>query len=58
MGEVALEYYESGKQVNPRRIRMLYSDFYHRLRQQMTAEELRKDALDGKDGALKLETPG
>jgi len=58
MGQVALEYYEGGKQVNPRRIRMLYSDFYHRSRQQITAEELRQDALDGKDVSLKLEAPG
>jgi small GTP-binding protein len=58
MGEVALEYYEGGKQVNPRRIRMLYSDFYHRFRQLITAEELRKDALDGKDVSLELGTSG
>ena len=58
MGQVVLEYYEGGKQVNPRRIRMLYSDFYHRFRQQITAEELRQDALDGKDVSLKLEAPG
>ncbi len=58
MGQVALEYYEGGKQVNPRRIRMLYSDFYHRFRQQITTEELRQEALDGKDVSLKLEASG
>jgi len=58
MGQVVLEYYEGGKQVNPRRIRMLYSDFYHRFRQQITTEELRQEALDGKDVSLKLEASG
>ncbi len=58
MGEVALEYYEGGKQISPQRIRMLYSDFYHRFRQQKTAEEWRQYALDGKDAPLELEAPG
>jgi GTPase len=58
MGQVALEYYEGGKQVNPQRIRMLYSDFYQRFRKQITAEELRQNVHDGKDIPLELEVPG
>lgn len=57
MGEVALEYYEGGKKISPQRIRMLYSDFYHRFRQQNTAEEWRQYVLEGKDAPLELEAP-
>lgn len=58
MGEVALEYYEGGKQISPQHIRMLYSDFYQRFRKQITAEESRQNVLDGKDAPLELEAPG
>ncbi len=53
IGQVALEYYEGGRQISPHRLRVLYSDFYHRFRQQNTAEELRES---GKP--LQLEAPG
>ncbi len=55
IGQVALEYYEGGKQVNPRRLRQLYTDFYRRFRKEKTPEEWRKYALEGKDTPLRLE---
>lgn len=58
IGEVALEYYEGGKQISPQRLRMMYIDFYHRFRKQKTAEEWRQYALTGKDTPLELEAPG
>ena len=52
IGQVALEYYEGGKQIRPNRIRQLYTDFYRRFRKEYTAEDLRQYALEGKDVAL------
>lgn len=50
IGEVALEYYESGKRLNPRRLRALTSAFYQRFRKKENLEEWRKSALaDGKE---------
>jgi small GTP-binding protein len=40
IGEVALEYYESGKHLDPRRVRQLYGEFYRRFRQEKIAEQL------------------
>jgi small GTP-binding protein len=57
MGQVALEYYESGKQLNPRRLRQLYTDIYHRFRKEHKVEELHQYALNGKDAPLLLEEP-
>jgi len=51
IGQVALEYYESGKKVKPTRLRELYTSFFQRFRKEKKAEELRKEAererLDG-----------
>ncbi len=58
MGQVVLEYYEGGREINPLRLRMMYSDFYHRFRREKTAKELSQYALDGQDTALELESPG
>lgn len=57
IGQVALEYYEGGKQINPNRIRELYSDFYRRFRRQETASDLRRYAIEGSAIPLALEGP-
>jgi small GTP-binding protein len=46
IGHVALEYYESGKRLNPGRIQRLYLDFYHRFRKENKAQAL----LDQENG--------
>src|SRR5260221_10420322 len=58
IGEVALEYYEGGREISPQRLRLLYADFYQRFRKQKTVEEVRQYALEGKDTPLELEAPG
>src|SRR5262249_25102536 len=57
IGQVALEYYEGDKQLSPHRLRQLYADFYHRFRKEKSAEELRSNALEGKDAPLLLQDP-
>jgi small GTP-binding protein len=57
IGQVALEYYEGDKQINTRRLRQLYADFYYRLRKVKSVEELRSYALEGKDAPLLLQDP-
>lgn len=57
IGQVALEYYEGGKQLAPRRIRQLYLDFYHRFRKENKAGEMRGYELEGQDEPLLLEGP-
>ncbi len=52
IGQVALEYYEGGKQINPNRLRQLYGDFYHRFRKDHSAKELRQYSIEGTDVAL------
>ena len=52
IGQVALEYYEGGKQIKPNRIRQLYTGFYRRFRKEYSADDLRQYALEGKDVAL------
>jgi small GTP-binding protein len=46
IGEVALEYYDSGKKLTPRRLRQLYQVLYRRFRKQETLEELRRYAIE------------
>jgi small GTP-binding protein len=58
MGQVVLEYYESGKKINPQGLRMMYRDFYHRYRGQQTSQELSQYVLDGQEPPLELEAPG
>ena len=58
MGQVVLEYYEGGKKISPQRMRLMYSDFYHRFRREKTAQEWSQYALDGRDTPLGLEAPG
>jgi len=48
IGEVALEYYEGGKQIKPGRLQQLYLDFYHRFRRENKVQELRSE-LDGQN---------
>lgn len=57
IGEVALEYYEGGKQISPNRVRQLYGSFYRRFRRENTAEKLRQESLNGNEPALLLEDP-
>ncbi len=47
IGEVALEYYENGKEVSPTRLRQLYDQMYSRFRKDNTAQKLRNQALNG-----------
>lgn len=57
IGQVALEYYEGGKQLSPRRLRQLYLNFYRSFRKDHTTDEIRQQALDGRGGPLLLEEP-
>ena len=43
IGEVALEYYEGGKQIQASRLQQLYLDFYHRFRKENKVQELRSE---------------
>ncbi|GAC1387613.1 MAG: hypothetical protein NVSMB33_17250 [Ktedonobacteraceae bacterium] len=52
MGQVALEYYEGGKQISAGRIRQLYATIYRRFRREHNPEELHQYALASKDVAL------
>ncbi len=57
IGQVALEYYEGGKQISPRRIRQLYFNFYRRFRKEHLPEELRQQALDHMERPRLIEEP-
>ncbi len=52
IGQVALEYYDSGKQIKTSRLRQLYTGFYRRFRKEHTIEDLHNYAIAGKDVAL------
>ena len=58
MGQVILEYYESGKNISPQRLRMLYDDFYHRYRKQQNSQDLSQYVYEGQEPPLELEAPG
>jgi uncharacterized protein (DUF697 family) len=58
IGQVALEYYEGGKQLSPHHLRQRYNEIYHRFRKEHTAEELRQQSLDGLKRADLPEKPG
>ena len=58
MGQVVLEYYESGKKIKPQRLRMMYRDFYLRFRGQQTSQDWSQDVLEGQESPLELEAPG
>jgi small GTP-binding protein len=57
IGQVALEYYEGGKQLKPSRMRELYTDFYRRFRREHETDELKKYAQTGRDDRFALEEP-
>lgn len=57
IGQVALEYYDGGKRISPSRLRALYGTFYQRFRNQRSAEEWRRYALNGVDAPLGIEAP-
>jgi GTPase len=58
MGQAILEYYDSGKNISPQRLRMLYHDFYTRYRRQQASEELSQYVYEGQKPPLQLEAPG
>ena len=47
IGEVALEYYESGKKIAPNRLQQRYNDLYRRFRRENKAKELQNGASNG-----------
>ncbi len=58
IGQVAQEYYEGNKQLNPQRLQQLYSQFYNRFRRENKAETLREQAqgeLNGRDPVVLLD---
>lgn len=57
IGQVALEYYEGGKQISPSRIRQLYFSFYRRFRKENSLEDLRQQALDHMESPALIEGP-
>ena len=57
MGQAVLEYYESGKNISPQRLRMLYHEFYSRYRRQQASQELSEYAYEGQEPHLQLEAP-
>ncbi len=60
IGQVAQEYYEGNKQLNPQRLQQLYSQFYKRFRRENKVETLREQThgqLDGHDPVVLLDEP-
>lgn len=57
IGQVALEYYDGGKRISPSRLRNLYSTFYKRFRNQRSAEDWKRYALNGVDAPLEIDMP-
>lgn len=60
IGQVAQEYYEGNKQINPQRLQQLYSQFYKRFRRENKVEALREQAnkeLSGTDPVVLLDEP-
>ncbi len=52
IGQVAIEYYESGKQVNTNRLRELYNQMYRRFRREHSPEQLRSRMIEGDESKL------
>jgi small GTP-binding protein len=60
IGEVALEYYDGNKQLNPKRLQELYEAFYQRFRRENHADRLRAEAareVSGNDPLALLDEP-
>lgn len=60
IGQVAQEYYEGNKQLNPQRLQQLYSQFYNRFRRENKVETLREQAhkeLNGQNPVVLLDEP-
>lgn len=57
IGQVALEYYEGGKHLQPGRLRELYRDFYRRFRSSRSPQEWHTYAIEGKDTPLAIDAP-
>ena len=58
IGEVALEYYESGKKVAPSALQQRYNDLYRRFRRENKAKELQNGASNGSIHIPFLSKPG
>lgn len=57
IGQVALEYYEGGKKLQPGRLRQIYSESYRRFRQSRSPQAWREYAIEGKDKPLAIDMP-
>lgn len=60
IGQVALEYYDGNKQLNPKRLQELYQGFYQRFHRENHADRLRAEAVrevDGRDPLALLDEP-
>ncbi len=57
IGEVAMQYYESGKTLSPSRVRSLTSSLYKRFRKQKDPAALRSYQIEVTDEPLELEAP-
>jgi len=60
IGQVALEYYDGSKQLNPKRLQELYQGFYQRFHRENHADRLRAEAVrevDGRDPLALLDEP-
>jgi small GTP-binding protein len=58
IGQVAQEYYEGNKQINPKRLQELYTQFYRRFRRENKVEALREQAraeLNGRDSVVVID---
>jgi len=58
MGQVVLEYYESGKKISAQRLRTLYNEFYFRYRRQQSSRNLSPYVYENQEPPLQLEAPG
>ncbi len=57
IGQVALEYFEGGKQIQPGRLRQIFTSSYRLFRRSHTPEELRTYAVEGNDARLAIDAP-
>ncbi len=55
IGQVALEYYEQGKSFDTNQLRSRFLGFYRSFRKQNSAEDLRRQAIEGNDKRFTLD---
>ncbi|HTI14910.1 MAG TPA: GTPase [Dictyobacter sp.] len=51
IGEVALEYYEGNKQINPRQLQQLYRKFYYKFRRENKIKDLQEQSVREVEGS-------